>query len=73
MALQESERYSSKCTLIWEDEFIFGREIILKDAKYIMRISLQNSKNQTRDDTSSHLGLINNIVDKVKIAQRQEN
>lgn len=38
METQKQERYKAKCNLITENEFIFPRDEMFKDVKYIIRI-----------------------------------
>ena len=50
MQIQKEERLRAKCRLINENEFIFNREGLFKDSKYIVVAALDKLSNLGGDD-----------------------
>ena len=65
MAAQKTERYKMKCNLIWEDEFIFRRDKIFGESKYILKAQLDEDPS-AREQRDMNVGIINTIVQRVR-------
>ena len=50
---------------MWEDEFIFNREKLFKDAKYIIRIESDEASNY-KGQKDINVGIVNTIVNRVR-------
>lgn len=64
-----SERIKAKCKLINENEFIFPRNRLFRDAKFIVRVELEKLDSNSASDWN---GMVNTITASFKNALDQE-
>ena len=63
MAVARNERLKVKCQLINENEFIFKRNLVFKDVKYIVVAEVENIQKAGHDEWN---GIINSITSSIK-------
>ena len=62
MQIQKEERLKAKCRLIHENEFIFKRDKLFKDFRYIIIASL-DKVNDTGDDWEGQINQLKTYMD----------
>ncbi|CDW75983.1 UNKNOWN [Stylonychia lemnae] len=72
MMIQKEERFRAKCRLIYENEFIFNRDRLFANSRYIIVANIDKITNQSDDDWEGKINALKSSFSKQLEAEHEK-